>query len=205
MKLVVISPEEDHPREREVLAGLLAAGLERYHLRKPAWTRARMEAWLREQPVEARSKIVLHQHHDLSAELGLGGIHWRDNDEASAPRERIANLITSRSCHDLATLRRALGHFDSVFIGPIFPSVSKAGYGPDSDELNSAVRRLLAERDEREHHTRVLALGGITPARVPEVRAMGFDGLAVIGAVWNAADPLHAFAELQDSLCCHAA
>jgi thiamine-phosphate pyrophosphorylase len=51
----------------------------------------------------------------------------------------------------------------------------------------------------------VLALGGITTDRVPAVRARGFDGIAVIGAVWQAPDPLRAFAELQESLCCHAA
>jgi thiamine-phosphate pyrophosphorylase len=43
----------------------------------------------------------------------------------------------------------------------------------------------------------VIALGGIDAARLPVCRALGFDGVAVLGSVWQAADPLKAFSELQ--------
>jgi thiamine-phosphate pyrophosphorylase len=51
----------------------------------------------------------------------------------------------------------------------------------------------------------VLALGGITPERVGEVHALGFDGVAVLGAIWGAADPVRVFGNFQEALCCHAA
>src|SRR5947209_3397705 len=79
MKLVVISPEHNDPREIAVLAALLAAGLERYHVRKPHWSAAQLETWLRMLPSEWRSRLVLHSHHELVATLGLGGRHWRDD------------------------------------------------------------------------------------------------------------------------------
>ena len=213
MKLVVISPEDSDPREPAVLAALFAAGLERYHVRKPAWSHARLESWLHELPERWRSRVVLHQHHELVDACGLGGRHWRDDGNAGVPPASLQIAgpgpalpgITSRSCHDLLALRRSLGLYASVFMGPIFASVSKAGYGPGDAAALHEVSALLGSRTAGERRTTVLALGGITPERVGEAHALGFDGVAVLGAIWGAADPVRAFGDFQEALCCHAA
>jgi thiamine-phosphate pyrophosphorylase len=204
MKLVCISPEHDDPRETAVLGALLAVGLERYHVRKPYWSAPQLETWLRALPKDWRTRLVLHSHHELVAMLGLGGYHWRD--DGLAPLTPLANNgLTSRSCHDLATLRAALGHYDSVFLGPVFPSLSKPGHGPSDNFSTSELSSLLNSRTPNERRTTVLALGGITAARLPQVRVLGFAGVAVLGAVWQADDPVAAFCELQDAVYSHAA
>jgi thiamine-phosphate pyrophosphorylase len=38
----------------------------------------------------------------------------------------------------------------------------------------------------------VYALGGVTPARLPAVQELGFAGVGVLGAVWEADDPVAA-------------
>lgn len=217
MKLVVISPEGDDARERDLVLALFAAGLERYHLRKPAWSRERMETWLRALPVEARARVMLHQHHALVAKLALGGVHQVGRGIRFAPDNRskvpsaasgVAALppgLTSRSCHTLTELRASLGHYDSVFFGPVFPSISKPGYGPHEDSPRAEISALLAHRTASERRTTVVALGGITAETAPRALALGFDGVAALGAIWQAADPLHAFTDLQNSLVCHAA
>jgi thiamine-phosphate pyrophosphorylase len=255
MKLVVISPEHDDPRESAVLGALFAAGLERYHVRKPHWPVTRLETWLRALPEDRRSRLVLHQHHELVATLGLGGRHWRDEKVGRViPNPPLQPLhvqksrrvkdnapylpITSRSCHDLATLRTAFGHYDSVFLSPVFPSISKPGYKTEitaqvergvtglrsfgegaparslnDEDFNASGRRvppnelysLLNSRTPDERRTTVLALGGVTAGRLPQIRALGFDGVAVLGAVWQAEDPVAAFCELQDAVYAHAA
>ena len=235
MKLVIISPEHDDPRETAVLGALLAAGLERYHVRKPHWPAEQLEAWLRARPAEWRTRLVLHQHHELIAKFNLGGRHWRDDGGgATCPQDDLSALgstrstFTSRSCHDLTALRAALGHCDSVFLGPVFPSISKSGYTTEltvqvergvstrslQDEgLNASGRRvppneisaLLNSRTPGERRTTVLALGGVTAGRLPQIRELGFDGVAVLGAVWQADDPVAAFCELQDAVYAHAA
>jgi thiamine-phosphate pyrophosphorylase len=43
----------------------------------------------------------------------------------------------------------------------------------------------------------VFALGGVAVGKLARVRALGFDGAAVLGAVWQAADPVAAFEALQ--------
>jgi thiamine-phosphate pyrophosphorylase len=230
MKLIVISPEQDDPRETAVLGALLASGLERYHVRKPHWPVARLEAWLRALPTEWYSRLVLHQHHELVAKFGLGGRHWRDEkggrdvpDEpqrggAACPQDALSALgllrqgyggqgatrstFTSRSCHDFAALGTALGKYDSVFFGPVFPSISKPGHGLGDNFSANELSALLAQRTPVERHTHVLALGGITVERLPQVHALGFDGVGVLGAIWQSDDPVTAFLELQSTALC---
>ncbi|MDO8540647.1 MAG: thiamine phosphate synthase [Opitutaceae bacterium] len=204
MKLVVITPEAIDPREPAVLGALFAAGLERCHVRKPFASCEELTTWVRAVPAEFRARLVLHQHHDLVAELALRGCHWRDDAHASLISPADGGL-TSRSCHDLATLRAALGRFDSVLVAPIFPSISKPGHGPRADFPPAKISELLATRTVMERHTAVIALGGITAENAPRCADLGFDGVAVLGAVWHAADPVRAFAQLQLSLACHAA
>jgi len=204
MKLVVISPEAADPRENEVMAALFEAGLERYHVRKPRVSLDRLRAWLGEVPEKWRSRLVLHQHHGLAAEFGCGGVHWRDasslaGDDAPFFPERLGNhfprLFTSRSCHDLATLRKSLGHYDSVFFSPVFPSISKSGYQPriGDDELSIVLHRRSAE----ERQTLVVALGGVVPENAAHCAELGFDGVAVLGSIWQAGDPVAVFRELK--------
>jgi thiamine-phosphate pyrophosphorylase len=48
----------------------------------------------------------------------------------------------------------------------------------------------------------VIAIGGVTAASVPALRAAGAYGVAVVGALSNAADPARATAELLGALAC---
>lgn len=202
MKLVVVSPEALDPRERTVLAGLFAAGLERYHVRKPAVSVGALGDWLQTLPADWRPRLVLHTHHPLVDQLQLGGRHYREGD--SLPSSR-APSFASRSCHDLGALRSTLGRFDAVFLSPVFPSLSKPGHAPDA-RLNPAdIAAILAVRTTAERRTAVIALGGITPATARQARDLGFDGVAALGAIWQATDPVRAFGELQDALFAHAA
>ncbi|MFA5058378.1 MAG: thiamine phosphate synthase [Opitutaceae bacterium] len=229
----MISPEHDDPREIAVLGALFATGLERYHVRKPHWNAEQLAVWLRALPRAWYPRLVLHQHHELVAEFGLGGRHWRDESRGypktlarrtivgarscralNQGRSKPAPLrpsfgfrtapndggFTSRSCHDLATLRAALGRYDSVFFGPMFSSISKPGHGPRPELSLAELSALLARRTSAEQRTAVLALGGVTAQNLSRCRDLGFDGAAVLGAVWQAPDPVDAFHKLQAAL-----
>jgi len=208
MIVVLISPETDDPRERTVLASLMSmagAAPERYHLRKPQWSVAKTEAWLRDIPAEWRGRIVLHGHPMLAQQFGVLGVHEKDGT-AGALRNggeaggagsvhlkcAAANQIfRSTSRHELETLRQAMGKFDSIFYGPVFPSISKQGYGRDRSEDQTELSEWLRAGGAR--RTQVLAIGGITAERLERCEQMGFDGAAVLGAVWTAADPVAAW------------
>ena len=212
MKLVIISPEGFEPREHVVLAGLFASGLERYHVRKPGWNEAEVRRFIRGVPEQWRSRLVLHQSHELAAELGCGGVHYKDKVGRGTPAELGANavrsivapcLLSSRSCHTVAALEAALGHCDSVFFSPVFPSISKRDYGPTDDVAE--VSSLLNRRSVAQRRTTVVALGGIKPENAMRCGELGFDGVAVLGALWQAEKPLKVFDQLQEAISSHAA
>ncbi len=193
MKLIVISPEAIDAREHAVLASLFAAGLTSYHLRKPTWTRAELAGWLCALPSAFHSRILLHSHHDLAGEFSLGGVHNAYLSTAASFR--------SRAIHDLPSLRASLDGYDRLLVSPIFRSFSKPGHGPSSLLPEADLLAVLALPRRAE----VIALGGIDASRIPVCRDLGFDGVAVLGAIWQASDPLRAFHELQNALHAHAA
>jgi thiamine-phosphate pyrophosphorylase len=216
MKLIVISPEGDDEREVPALMAMLAAGLERYHVRKPAWSRDKLAEWIGRLPDRWRTKLVLHQHHALVDEFKLYGRHWRDDGTAlleppevsMAPFSQIDRLVpgvfSSRACHDLAGVREALGRYDSVLVGPVFPSISKQGHGPNGALCLNELYQLLRHRTSFQKHTQVIALGGLTAANAPRCRNFGFDGVATLGAIWKSSDPVRAFTEIQSAIAYHA-
>lgn len=216
MKLIVISPEGDDVREVPALMAMFAAGLVRYHVRKPGWSKEKLASWLNMLPERWRSRFVLHQHHDLVDEFKLLGRHWRDDGTAlleppaasMAPFSQIdrtvPGIFSSRSCHDLETLRMSLGKYDGVLLGPVFPSISKTGYEPDGEIDLTELYQLLRHRTSYQKHTEVIALGGLTPANATRCRNFGFDGVATLGAIWLAPDPVRAFTEIQSAISYHA-
>lgn len=204
-RLVVISPEAEDAREHAVLAQLFAAGLTSYHLRKPTWTREQLAAWLEALPTKFHARIVLHTYHELAGEFAVGGVHEREAvGPALAPRlsdvdarmRRGASAgptFRSRAVHDVATLRASLDAYERLLVSPVFPSISKVGYAPDARLTHDELRAALALPRRAE----AIALGGIDATRIAVCRDLGFDGVAVLGAVWQANEPLQTFTELQ--------
>lgn len=201
MKLAVISPPDERPNEIATVGAMFAAGLERYDLRKPSWDIAHVAWWLEAIPARWRGSVFVHSHPDLAHGFRTGAIHLRDDGNAPAdpglyvPR----GCLTSRSCHDVAAVKASLGRYDSLLFGPVFPSISKQGHGPVSDHVLADLREVLAARVPAERRTEVLAIGGVTAQRLPRCRTLGFDGVAILGAVWSAADPVAAFIEFQNA------
>ena len=219
MKLIVISPEAEDPREHSTLAELFAAGLTTYHLRKPTWSRDHLAAWLHALPAKFHSRIVLHSHHDLTTEFAVGGLHDRDDSEGMAgplgsPRtpsaQRTPNgapsgralpaILRSRAVHDAVMLRASLESYDRLLVSPISPSFSKPGHAPDARLASAELKSVLA----LPHRAEVIALGGIDVSRIPACCELGFDGVAALGAIWQSVDPVRSFTELQNTLYAHA-
>jgi thiamine-phosphate pyrophosphorylase len=199
MQIVVISPESRDPREVPAIGEFLAAGLECYHVRKPSWTAAELENWLLGLPESWRPRLVLHEHHALVERLGLGGRHDKDGGPGANP---VPGAV-SRSCHDLPSLRRQLGMPGSILFGPVFASLTKPGYGPAPGFPWYELWAMLRQRKRAlgrgpGTRARVLAIGGITAGRLARCRGLGFDGAAVLGAVWGEPDPARAFERIRD-------
>ncbi len=188
--LVLLTPPEPHPQELPMLTKLLAAPTPpaRLHLRRPTWTRAETAAWLRALPATALPRVVLHAHHELAREFPVGGLHLTAAARAAGSLPvRPPGTTLSTALHTLAEVRELGLAYDYVFLSPIFDSLSKANY-PRAFELPAVTAMLRAMPQAT-----VLALGGISPATLPLIRPAGFAGAAVLGAVWQAPDPVAAW------------
>ena len=103
---------------------------------------------------------------------------------AAARRVLGPAAIVGATCRDPDSARAAVAAGASYLgVGPAFSTRTKAGLpaaiGPDGV---AAVAAAVPD-------TPVIAIGGVTPERVPALRAAGAHGVAVIGAVSEAADP----------------
>jgi len=189
MELIVISSPNEKPAETESVRRLFNRGMVRFHLRKPSWSLEEVRAYLEKLPKECLLRTVMHRRPELLKEFPLGGYHM---SEREPPVERDFEGTLSRSFHDLEELEGNEEDLDYVFLGPIFDSVSKQGYG--SAFPPSALRAFFIDRRKRRKvRPRVVALGGMVPDKVRAALSLGFDGVAALGGVWGSRFPGKAF------------
>lgn len=125
-------------------------------------------------------RLVLHARMEgaLAAASALGfGLHLPSGADVAATRARFGGLL-GVSCHSRVDARaaRAAGA-DYVLLSPIYAPSSKPG-----DVRPPLGPAALSGLDA------ALALGGVTPARVPACLAAGAAGVAVLGGIFGAAD-----------------
>ena len=121
MKLFVITTPFFFEGESRIIIHLFREGMQRLHLRKPQSDIDKFRLLLDAIPVEYHSRIVLHEHFELTAGYRLAGIHL--NSRNNTLPEGFAGSI-SRSCHSLQEVQDNK-QLDYVFLSPIFQSISK--------------------------------------------------------------------------------
>jgi thiamine-phosphate pyrophosphorylase len=196
-KLIVISSPYDLPGEQDIVSALFDAGLETFHLRKPAYTQRQTANFLKRLSPDHVNRIVLHSHWSLAEKYPVMGIHG-----PSVPKWQavLGPLTLSRSCHDMEEMHRAGSQFHYFILSPIFDSISKPGYRAAFD-LQRLKQALTCKGEER-ITTPVYALGGVNSTNIATALEIGFSGVAVLGAVWHGqSGPLDSFNELKEVLC----
>jgi thiamine-phosphate pyrophosphorylase len=183
MKLVVISFPEFFAHETEVVVQMMHLCPFTFHLRKPGASVNKVRCFLKAIPAELHQRVVLHQAHELAQEFNVQGIHY-STPLRPATLPLMSDRTISTSCHSVDEIRTLNKGYHSVFLSPLFPSISKHGYSGDLDW--EEMSQLLTESDR----PKVIALGGIDATRIAACTAAGFDGVAFLGAVWGA-DPQH--------------
>ena len=129
--------------------------------------------------------LVVNDRADLTRLCGAGGVHLGEEDlPVPAARELLGPAaVIGRSSHDAASA--GVGEqagADYVAIGPIYPTGTKGDAG-EAVGL-AAVRAVRAAV-----RVPVVAIGGITLERAPEVLEAGADSLAVVSDISAAAAP----------------
>ncbi|CAL8981074.1 Thiamine-phosphate synthase [Rhodoplanes serenus] len=170
-----------------VVDAALAAGARWISIREKDLSKSeQLSAAKRLLPVARRRGAVLLLHGDaeIAAVAGLDGVHLGAGGDPVAARRRLGEgALIGQSIHaPIEAMRLDPAVVDYAIAGPAFPTVSKPGYGP---ALGPAGIAAMVESAA----VPVLAIGGVTAARVPALMAVGAAGVAVMGEVMRAADP----------------
>ncbi len=129
--------------------------------------------------------LIVNDRVDIAILADARGVHLGQTDLPLEAARRIAGPTESKmigiSTHNVEQARAAEnGGADYIGYGPIYPGGLRnnaAGLGLDNLHAIRAAVRIP-----------IVAIGGITEARVPEVLAAGADAVAIITDVVNAPD-----------------
>jgi len=128
--------------------------------------------------------LVINDDWRLAVEIDAAGAHLGEDDGDLAEARRSApRLLLGASCYDeLARAERAAAAgANYLAFGAFFPTKTKATHRRATPDLLAAAARLQRPR---------VAIGGLTPDNAAPLVAAGADLLAVVGAVFDAPDPL---------------
>jgi thiamine-phosphate pyrophosphorylase len=135
----------------------------------------------------ANVPLIVNDDAKLAHEIGAAGVHLGRNDgEVAAARKIVgADAMIGVSCYDdldrAAAATRAGANY--LAFGAMFESATK----PDARRA-----ALTVLRDAQRFGLPRVAIGGITPDNAGKPIAMGAELIAVVGAVFDAPDPVAA-------------
>lgn len=185
--ILVITPELKVRNEVNTINQMFLDGLDLLHIRKPHMAQQEMIDYLSKIDALFYPQVVLHTHYDVGRDFGISRFHFREIDRLEEKhRSFIGENIISTSVHDITTYNALEKEWEYAFISPLFPSISKKGYGENSTVLESIKYR-------KNPDVKLIALGGIDLARIQEALDAGADGVALLGAVWESEEPINTF------------
>jgi len=194
-QLVGITNDSILSQNKKLLEDLLASGLDYLYWRNPS------DDALLQPPVAP----VYHPRclvAALSPKLVRSPFRWhlKDSDRQLlvTASELTHEKPFSTSIHQLSEWPKLAGQAEMVFYSPLFQSISKPGYGP-TVRLDTIAKQIGAVRKQQSTLPLLIGLGGITADTVALVRQAGFDGAALMGALWQAPDPVAALQEIRTS------
>lgn len=151
------------------------------------------EAELRRQIARARdlcavhgTQLVVNDHWQLAMELNCTFVHLgqEDLDTTDIAALRQKGVRFGLSTHDEAELDRALSHDPAyVALGPVYETkLKKMPWAPQGLEKLSRWKARVGDLP-------LVAIGGLTPERLPGVFEAGADSAAVVTDILLAEDP----------------
>jgi thiamine-phosphate diphosphorylase len=179
----VLARGDFEARAREVLA--VGGGEVALHLRDPRTSGRRLyELAVALTPAarEAGALLLVNDRVDVALAAGTDGVHLGGRSLLPADARRLlgAGRWIGASVHDRAEAEEVAGGVDFLVVGTLYPSASHPGREGAGPGLLAGMADLRVP---------LVAIGGITPERVGEVRAAVAHGVAVLRGVWDSDRP----------------
>lgn len=178
MVWIITSPERIHGEEK-IIAALLQAGAARIVLRKPYWETREYNMLLEEIDPAFFPAVIVHDNFQVCNKYPVGGIHLSGKVRGSMTTNELQLCLqrythSSTGIHDTADIGAMPPQFNTLLLSPVFNSISKPGY-------TGRFAQPLPDKQGRQ----IFAMGGVNAANIGRVKQWHFDGVAVLGAIWQ--------------------
>jgi len=139
------------------------------------------------------AQLFVNDRLDIALACGAAGVQLGEGSLAPADARRLnPRWWIGVSVHDGGEAEAArMAGADYLLVGPVFRTATHPAREPLARET---LRRVVALG------VPVVAIGGVGPGRVAELRAAGVHGVAAIGALWGAPDPADAARRMLEEL-----
>lgn len=134
--------------------------------------------------------FIVDDYIELALKVGADGVHLGQNDAPiSVARQKLGiHAIIGATANTFEQVEKAYHEgADYIGIGPFRYTSTKKNLAPllGLDGYRDIIEQMYA------HNIKIpiVAIGGITRADIPDIIALGFDQVAVSGAILNAPDP----------------
>ncbi|HIX55511.1 MAG TPA: thiamine phosphate synthase [Candidatus Sphingobacterium stercoripullorum] len=181
--IIGISSEVEVSNEHTTIHQLLGGGMDLFHIRKYQYSDEMIKAYVGRIDPSFRDRLVLHSHLHLAGNLQIKRIHCNEKNRVLGWPFLRGDFILSTSVHSIADFNRLSEEWTYAFLSPMFPSISKKGYG-----VKQTVCSKLKERVN--FKTKLIGLGGIDSENYKGLRELGADGAALLGSLWHSTQPL---------------
>jgi thiamine-phosphate pyrophosphorylase len=187
----------DEVETARIVEAALKGGANVIQLRKksmPMREQYRLALALRILTREHEALLIVNDHADLAIAADADGVHLGQEDlppEAVRALPGFEGRLIGRSTHNLKQARNAMAEGADYFaVGPVYPTPTKAG----RPAVGTGLVRDVAEIADRPF----VAVGGIDHDNAPRVIEAGARAIAVVRAVYDAADPAEAARRLHE-------
>ncbi|MEW4370013.1 thiamine phosphate synthase [Paenibacillus kandeliae] len=204
MQLHVVTPGTLSQQDIIHISSLIHPHVTAIHIREKSWTQQHIRQTVQQMLLRGipASKIMVNNHPELVVELGIKGVHMPEfapmptYNNSSDRSDRVlsvgalsagpnepSSMIIGRSVHSAqrAVEAEQEGCHYAIF-GHIYATNSKLGMEPRGIEELAQVCSAL--------HIPVIAIGGIQPQHIAELRSAGVAGIAVMSSIFTAHSPL---------------
>ncbi|OCA91965.1 thiamine phosphate synthase [Pseudobacillus wudalianchiensis] len=130
-----------------------------------------------------KEKIIINDRVDVALATGAGGVQLTEN---SLPPQIVKTfsqqLKMGCSIHEpAAAVKKAAGQVDWLLFGHIYETASKQGRKPRGLDL--------LKKTVRASSVPVVAIGGIRPQHIREIKMTGAKGIAVMSGIFASKEP----------------
>jgi thiamine-phosphate pyrophosphorylase len=154
-----------------------------------------------ERCAQAGTPCIVNDRLDMALAAGADGVHLGGDDLPVNAARRVcpdgfvigASALGTTAPVVIDAVANVAEYVDYVGVGPVYATRSK-------DDIPEPMGETELAKIVPHCHVPVIAISGITAERIPAVHTAGAWGIAVIGAVAQAPDPVQAVVQLREAL-----